>query len=80
MTDRTNIALIRMGDWWSKGIHLRALCSCGAERQVPSAAVLKLFGQEHSWREGFDNERIAKLLVCGTCKQKGRASVRVVWE
>jgi hypothetical protein len=75
-----NVHDTRMGDWWSKGYTIRALCQCGAERQVPSASILKLFGQEHHWKEGFDNERMAKALVCGTCKRKGLATVRVVIE
>ena len=76
---RPNLALIRLGDWWSHNITLRALCPCGAERPIPMAPVLKMLSQEHHWHEGRDEPRIAKVLVCGTCGQKGRASVMVVW-
>ncbi len=73
-----DLGLTRMGDWWSRGYSLRALCPCGAERPVPAAAVLKLFGEEHHFQEPADNARIAKALVCGSCGKKGLASVRVV--
>lgn len=43
------------------------------------ASVLKMFGPEPRWHEGHDDKRLAKVLVCGTCGQKGRASVMVVW-
>jgi hypothetical protein len=79
MSQRPDLALIRLGDWWHYSITLRALCPCGAERPIPMASVLKMFGPEQRWHEGHDNQRLAKALVCGTCGQKGRASVMVVW-
>lgn len=74
------ISQTRMGDWWSRKISLRAMCpKCSAERQVPSKSVLDLFGQEHHWNEGTDNDRIGKRLRCGTCGHRG-AQVMVVRE
>jgi hypothetical protein len=70
----------RIGDWWRYGISLRALClDCGAERQIPPARILTFFGgDEHRFNLDRDGPRLANALVCGSCKAKGRATVRLV--
>lgn len=67
-----------VSNWWRTGISLRALCTCGAERQVPTVSIIALLGDGHHFDEARDLPRVANALRCGTCGEKGRATVRLV--
>jgi hypothetical protein len=69
---------ITVGDWWQYGTHLRATCSCGADREIPASSVIKLLGAGHHFNEAVDLPRITRALVCGSCGKKGSAIVRLV--
>lgn len=72
--------LVRVEHWGRLGWSLRATCQCGAERQIAPYFVTKFFGGQHHFDVDHDPQRIAKRLLCGTCKKKGQAVVKLVVE
>jgi hypothetical protein len=66
-----------LGDWSVKGVSMYAKCECGAERIVPTYSLIQKLGAGKTIRDQ-DLPDIAKRLRCGTCKAKGKVSVRVV--
>ncbi len=69
---------LKVGQWYASGYRIRALCKCGAEREVPTGSIVRLFGANHYFEEAHDMPRLVKALVCGSCKERGKATAVLV--
>lgn len=77
MPDEVPLHSIRLADWWRTGITMRALCSCGAERQVPIHGLLKVYKDDGRIAEGM-LPSIAEKVRCLSCGKRGSVSLRIV--
>lgn len=58
---------------------MRALCSCGAERVVPTYTLIQKLGPG-KMLTGKDLPDLAKRMLCGSCKKRGNVSLKIVRE
>ena len=65
-----------LGDWSVKGWSMYAKCICGADRIVSTHTLITKLGAQKIIRDE-DLRDLSKHFVCGTCKAKGRVTLRI---